>query len=162
MYEGRSLGAIRAALGHEYFSTTLLYCQFDRYEHAAIVQKALDEFGKKALTPWKAPMILDDLGPEEREALLGVKEKRNQDVGICRHSRCVKALQGSPPPCSLCEHLVTGSEFLRAWETEWAWRERELQELATDPEAGMLLAQMRYQFERFKLNFTFIKERYRA
>lgn len=85
-----------------------------------------------------------------------------QDVGRCRHKRCVKAIQGSPPPCSLCEHLVTGPEFFDAWKMEHRHRKQELENLAEVPGSEMLLAQKKYQFERFEANFVFVQERFHA
>jgi hypothetical protein len=116
---------------------------------------------RKVLTLWRAPLLLDDLAPNERASLLGASAERQQDVGLCRQRSCVKAERGSPPPCSLCEHLVTGPAFLEAWKTEYAQRARELQELEAEPTAGMLLAQMQAQFERFAANFAFVFERSR-
>jgi len=161
LYEGRNLAAVRAQLGHMYLESTLRYAKFDRHEHPAEVGAPLDEYGRKALTLWQTPRILDELDPGERASLLSVKVQRKQDVGLCGHNRCVKAVGGSPPPCSLCEHLVTGPEFFNAWEIEYRWRKQELERLAVEPGSEMMLAQMIFQFERFEANFTFIQERFR-
>lgn len=162
LYEGRSLAALRSALGHAHFNSTVRYAKSDRYEHPDEVGNALDEYGRKALTLWHVPIILDELDSDERVSLLKTKAKREQDVGLCRHNRCVKAIQGSPPPCSLCEHLVTGPEFFHAWSREHQWREQELAELASRPGSETMLAQMKFQFERFEANFIFIQERFQA
>ena len=162
LYEGRNLAALRAQLGHLHFSSTLRYIKFDRFEHPAEVGTPLDEYGRKALTLWHAPLILDELDPEERVSLLNTGVKQMQDVGRCLHERCVKAIQGSPPPCSLCEHLVTGPEFFDAWKMEHRHRKQELESLAEVPSSEMLLAQKKYQFERFEANFVFVQERFHA
>ncbi len=162
LYEGRNLAAVRAQLGHLHFSSTLRYAKFDRFEHPAEVDTPLDEYGRTALTLWQAPLILDELDPEERVSLLSTGVKQMQDVGRCRHKRCVKAIQGSPPPCSLCEHLVTGPEFFDAWKMEHRHRKQELENLAEVPGSEMLLAQKKYQFERFEANFVFVQERFHA
>lgn len=159
LYEGRNIAALRAQLGHIHFESTLRYVKFDRFKHPAEVGASLDEYGRKALTLWQKPLILEDLDPDERMSLLGAKVKHRQDVGLCRHEECIKAIQGSPPPCSLCEHLVTGPEFFDAWQAERLWRKKTLEQLAQKPELGVVLAQMKSQFERFEKNFTFVQER---
>jgi integrase len=161
LYEGRNLAALRAQLGHMYLDSTLRYAKFDRHEHPAEVGVPLDEYGRKALTLWQTPRILDELDPGERTSLLSVKVQRKQDVGLCGHSRCVKAIGGSPPPCSLCEHLVTSPEFFNVWEMEYRWRKQELERLAVEPGSEMMLAQMIFQFECFEANFAFIQKRFR-
>jgi hypothetical protein len=160
VYEGRNLAAVRAQLGHMYFDSTLRYVKFDRHEHPAEVGATLDEYGRKALILWLTPRILDDLDPGERASLLSVKVQRKQDVGLCGQNHCVKAAGGSPPPCSLCEHLVTGPEFFNAWEMEYRWRKKELERLNVEPGSEMMLAQMKFQFEHFEANFTFIQKRF--
>lgn len=160
LYEGTNIAAVRSALGHRYLASTLRYFKFDRYEHPAQVGASLDEYGRKALTLWHAPLILDELNPDERATLLSVKVKREQDVGLCRHEHCLKTLQGSPPPCSLCEHLVTGKEFFSAWEAEHRWRTQKIEFLAGEPGSAMMLAQEKYLLELFEANFAFVRERF--
>src|SRR6266487_2266725 len=157
LYEGRSLAAGRSELGHIHFESTLRYAKFDMYEHPAEVNPALDEFGRKALTLWHQPQLLNELNPDERASLLGSRVKQYQDVGLCRHDHCVKCSYGSPPPCALCEHLVTGPEFFGAWEAEYRWRLQELERLAAEPNAETVLAQMKYQFKQFETNFLFVQ-----
>lgn len=159
LYEGKNPAAVRAELGHIHLDSTFRYLKFDRYEHSAEVGMALDEYGRKALVLWRAPLLLDELDPEERKSLLDRKDKQRQDVGICRHDHCIKVSRGNLPPCSLCEHLVTGSEFLEAWRTEHHQRRKEIRLLATEPGAEMMLAQMNYQFRQFEKNFAFIQEK---
>jgi hypothetical protein len=159
LYEGRSIHALRLQLGHVYLDSTRRYGKFDRFEHPSHVHNALDEYGRKALTLWQKPLLLKDLPPAERLSILGAKADHQQDVGLCRYQACVKAEQGSPPPCSLCEHLVTGPEFLPAWREEYQQREQELHLLAEEPESMMLLAQMKGQFERFTANYALVQER---
>ncbi len=161
LYEGRNIAALRSQLGHSYLESTLRYAKFDQYEHPAEVGAPLNEYGRKALNLWHTPLILDELDPGERAFLLGVKVKRQQDVGLCRHNRCVKVGEGGPPPCSLCEHLVTGPEFFNAWEMEHHCRKQGLERLAVEPGSEMMLAQMKFQFERFEANFAFVLERFR-
>lgn len=160
LYEGRNIAALCSQLGHSHLESTLRYAKFDQYVHPAEVGIPLDKYGRKALTLWKAPLILDELDPDERAFLLDVKVKRKQDVGLCRHDQCVKAVEGSPPPCSLCEHLVTSQEFLDAWETEHRWRKQDLERLAMESGSEMMLAQMKFQFERFEANFALVLERF--
>lgn len=162
LYEGRSIWIIRLQLGHKDIDTTQRYAQFDRYEHPFQVNSALDEYGRVALTLWRKPIILEDLNPEEREKHLGFKNTRHQDIGQCAHDHCLKINEGSLPPCSLCEHLLTGSEFLPEWENEYLRRKHELEKLNKIPEARHILAQMKSQFLSFEENYTFVKERCKA
>ena len=118
----------------------------------------LDTYGRQTLTTWHAPLLLHELSSDERVALLSVRVQRDQAVGLCRHDHCIKAEHGSPPPCSLCEHLVTGSEFFPAWQAEHRQREQELHQLAVRPGSGHLLAQMKGQFDRFEANFAFVRQ----
>jgi integrase len=159
LYEGRSLWALRLQLGHASIHTTTGYVKNDRYEHPAHVRASLDEYGRKALTLWHDPIILGDLEPAEREKLLGHFEARCQGTGLCRHETCQKASQGTIPPCSLCEHLVTDANFLNEWEAEdRRWQER-LERLKGTPDGNHLYAQMKYQYDRFKANYTYVRER---
>ncbi len=158
LYEGLSLEALRLQLGHSTLATTLIYTQFDLFEHPAQVRGPLDTYGRQTLTTWHAPLLLQELSSEERVTILSVRVQRDQAVGLCRHDHCIKAEYGSPPPCSLCEHLVTGSEFLPAWQAEQRQREQELHQLAVRPGSGHLLAQMKGQFDRFVANFAFVQQ----
>lgn len=156
LYLGRSIWALRLQLGHEHLQTTRTYAKFDMFEHPAEVGKALDDYGRQSLTLWRNPLMLMDLEPAECERLLGLKEERHQDVGLCRFDRCHKALTGNPPPCSLCEHLATGPEFAEAWEAEREAREKEIERLGLTPEAGHLLTEKKYQYEMFRANFDYV------
>jgi integrase len=156
--EGRSLWALRAQLGHTGIRTTFKYAKVDRYEQPDQLRGPLDAYARQSLTLWHTPLLLNNLAPAERSRLLGTKVYRQQDVGLCRHDYCVKAERGSPPPCSLCEHLVTGFEFLAAWEREQVQREQELQRLAATPQSELVFAQMKCQFEQFQVNLAFVQE----
>jgi hypothetical protein len=158
LYEGRSLWAIRLQLGHTRIITTEIYTKFDRYEHPALVREALDGYGRKSLTLWRKPRLLDDLKEGERAELLRVAVERHQDVGLCRNARCEKAAAGNPPPCALCEYLVTGPEFLSAWEAERLRYEHELRRLEGEPAARHVLAQTRGLYKQFLTNMNSIKE----
>jgi len=103
---------------------------------------------------------VDRLSAAERSHLVGTKGFRQQDVRLCRHDYCVKAEQGSPPPCSLCEHLVTSFEFLPAWEAEESQWEQELELLAATPQSELVFAQKKCQFEQFEANLAFVQENY--
>src|SRR5713101_39214 len=105
LYELPSIAALQAQLGHADPKTTLLYAQHDRYEHPAQVDQALDAFGRKVLIRWHKPLLLDDLPETERQTLLGARLAHEQDVGLCRHTCCVKLTEAHLSPCSLCEHL---------------------------------------------------------
>ena len=159
-YEGQSLWALRSQLGHEEIRTTARYIKRDRFEHPGQVRQPLDVYGRQSLTFWHTPQLLEELVPDERARLLNAKVQQDQDVGLCRHDHCTKAEHGSPPPCSLCEHLVTGAEFLPAWEAERVSREQELSSLVATPGAELVLAQMKCQMKQFEVNYTFIRERY--
>lgn len=159
LYLGRSIWALRLQLGHAHVQTTKLYAKFDLYEHAAEVGEALDQYGRQALTLWHHPLLLAELDPAERDQLLGLREERDQDVGVCRSDGCLKISGGGPPPCSLCEHLVTGPEFLQAWETEKKRRELDLERLRAKPDADYMLAQRNAQYELFKSNLAFVMGR---
>lgn len=159
LYLGRSIWALRLQLGHESLRTTRLYGQFDRFEHAAELGNVLDEYGRRTLTLWRHPLLLADLDPAERDRLLGVKEERHQDVGLCRFDGCRKLSGGSPPPCSMCEHLVTGREFLGAWAAEQKGREEEIERLRSTPDSGQLLTQKKLEYELFQVNLEYVKEK---
>ncbi|MDQ3802757.1 MAG: site-specific integrase [Acidobacteriota bacterium] len=159
LYEGRSLWVIRLQLGHARIVTTEIYTKFDRYEHPALVREALDEYGRKSLTLWRSPVLLDGLSEGERASLLGAAAERHQDVGLCREDRCVKAAGGNPLPCTLCEYLVTGPEFLGTWEEERLRLEGELRRLEGDPAMRHVLAQKRALYRQFLANMHSIKER---
>ena len=158
LYEGLSIEALRSQFGHTTIATTLMYTRFDLFEHPSQVRAPLDVYGRQALTTWYAPLLLQELSSEERRALLSQRTQQEQDVGLCRHDHCVKAEDGSPPPCSLCEHLITGPEFLPAWQAEHRRREQELHQLAMLPGSGHILAQMKGQFDRFEANLAFVRQ----
>lgn len=159
LYELPSIAALQAQLGHNNPRTTLAYAQHDRFEHPAQVDNALDAFGRKVLARWHTPILIEDLPDAERQALLGVRVAHEQDVGMCRHHRCVKLDEDHLPPCSLCEHLVSGPEYLVAWESENVLRQQHLERLAQMPKAELLLAQMKGQYERFLANYRWVQER---
>lgn len=156
LYEGRSIWALRLQLGHKHISSTVKYGKLDLYEHPALVGPALDNFGRKSLTLWHAPIHLESLSGEERVRLLNTRMERDQEVGLCRHDDCLKIAEGGLPPCSLCEHLVTGPEFLPAWERERLNRESEISAIRTSEGAASLLAQKTYQYEQFTSNMEVV------
>lgn len=159
LYELPSIAALQAQLGHADPKTTLLYAQHDRYEHPAQVDQALDAFGRKVLVRWHKPLLLNDLSDTERQTILGARLAHEQDVGLCRHSCCVKLTEAHLSPCSLCEHLVSGSEYLVAWEHEKIQREQQLERAASTPGSEMLFAQLKGQYDHFLVNYQFILER---
>ncbi len=156
LYELPNIAALQAQLGHEDASTTLDYAQHDRFEHPAQVDGPLDAFGRRVLARWHQPVLLETLPDEERQALLRTRVAHEQDVGMCRYDRCVKLVDGHVSPCSMCEHLVSGPEYLAGWEREKVSRERQLEHLAHAPGAQTHLAQMRGQYDHFLLNYQFI------
>ena len=157
LYEGRSIWALRLQLGHESLQSTQRYGKFDLFEHPAEVGEALDEYGRVALELWHRPLLLSDLETAERDSLLGLTVERHQGTGLCRFDCCRKIEVGSPPPCSLCEHLVTGPEFLDAWDAERKRREDEIGRLQTTPGADHTLAQKRTQYDMFRENASYVK-----
>lgn len=162
LYEFPSIAALQAQLGHNDSRTTLLYAQHDRYVHPAHVDNALDTFGRKVLVRWHRPLVLDDLPETERQTLLGGRAARSQEVGLCRYDGCVKLDEERLPPCSLCEHLVSGPEYLTAWEREKVFREQQLEQVAETAGAELLYAQMKGLYDRFLINYHFIQERRQA
>lgn len=158
LYMGRSIWALRLQLGHESIRTTRRYGNFDQFEHPSQVGSALDEYGRRFLALWRHPLLLSDLDPAEVDTLLGAKEERHQDVGLCRFSSCREISSGNPPPCSLCAHLVTGPEFLGAWGIEQQGREDEIKRLQSIPDANHLLAQKKSQYEMFLANLAYVKD----
>jgi integrase len=161
LYMGCSIWALRLQLGHESLQTTRRYGKIDLFEHPGEVSGALDEYGRASLARWHHPLMLGDMDPSERAVLLGVKDERHQDIGLCRFDCFHKILVGNPPPCSLCEHLVTGPEFHGAWEAERKQREEEIKSLESTSEACHLLAQKKSEYDMFLANLTFVKgERY--
>lgn len=157
LYMGQNIWALRLQLGHSSVRTTRGYAKFDLYEHPGEVGNALDEYGRSSLTLWRHPLLLADLDQAERNRLLGLREERHQDVGLCRYDGCAKIANGNPPPCSLCEHLVTGPAFLNEWDVEQKGRELEIERLRSTRGAAHLLAQKKSQYEMFKINLEFVK-----
>jgi hypothetical protein len=157
LVEGRGFHVVQAQLGHVYPATTEIYVKFDRFEHPARVREALDRYGRIALTTWKRPVLLETLSPEERRTLLANRCSRHQDVGLCRHDHCVQLQQGGPPPCSLCEHLVTGPEFLGTWRSERNDRLVEIRRLSGDPSDSLQLAEKQHQLSHFEANLAFVE-----
>lgn len=159
LYMGRNIWALRLQLGHSSIRTTKSYAKFDLYEHPEEVGDALDEHARSSLTLWNHPLLLTDLDKSERTRLLDLKEERHQDVGLCRYDCCVKMSSGSPPPCSLCENLVTGPDFLKEWDMEQKGRELEMERLRITSEADHLLAQKKSEYELFKINLAFVRKK---
>ena len=161
LYMGRNIWALRLQLGHSSVRTTRGYAKFDIYEHPGEVGNALDKHARSSLTLWHHPLLLADLGQDERTRLLGLRRERYQDVGLCRFDGCVKIAGGNPPPCSLCEHLVTGPSFIKEWDMEQKRRELELERLRSIPGAEHLLAQEKSQYEMFAMNLEFVRGKVR-
>lgn len=159
LYMGRNIWALRLQLGHSSIRTTKRYAKFDLYEHPGEVGEALDEHARSSLTLWHHPLLIADLDQSERNRLLGLREERHQDVGLCCNDGCVKMTSGSPPPCSLCEYLVTGPEFLSEWNMEQKRRELEMKRLRLTPGADHLLAQRKSEYELFKVNLAFVRNK---
>lgn len=157
LYMGRSIWALRLQLGHESVRTTRRYGNIDLFEHPSKVGTALDQYGRRSLTLWRSPLLLSAMDPSERDRLLGVKEERHQDVGLCRFDSCSLIQGGNPPPCSLCGNLVTGPEFLGAWDAERKGREDEIARLESIPGTRHLLAQKKSQYEWFLANLSYVK-----
>ena len=158
LYEGISIWALRLQLGHESIWSTRRYGKFDLYEHPAEVGPALDKHGKQVLVLWRNPILLNELDAAEKETLLGVRQERRQSVGLCRQGRCLKMEEGAVPPCSLCEHLVTGPEFIADWESEKLGRELEIEKLVKTRGADRLVIHKKYEYEVFCVNFRHVKE----
>lgn len=158
LYELPSIAALQAQLGHEKAETTLGYTQHDRFEHPAQVDGPLDAFGRKVLARWHQPILLETLPDKERQELLRTRVAREQDVGMCRYDRCLKLADGPVSPCSMCEHLVSGPEYVAGWEREKVAREQQLERLAHTPGVQTQLAQMKGQYDHFLLNYQFIRE----
>ncbi len=157
LYEGQSIWALRLQLGHERLESTLGYGKFDMFEHPAQVGPALDTYGQCALTLWRGPVVLNSLDAAERERLLELRPERDQGVGLCRHGSCKKIDEGPLPPCSMCEHLVTGKEFFGAWDAEKARRESGLVKLEGVPGRESLLSHCRQQYALFTSNYLRLK-----
>lgn len=157
LYGGRNIWLLRLQLGHELIGTTMLYAKFERFEHPHQVGSALDGWGRNVLGLWREPVLLDEMDDGERALLLGNGESRRVEGGRCRQESCVKAIAGNPPPCTLCEYLVTGPEFLPEWDAMRMEREQEIEQLKKEDPNGHLLAQMRFQFQQFKSNHDYVK-----
>src|SRR5260370_10203638 len=157
LYEGRSLEALRSQLGHTTIMSTLLYSKLDLFEHPSEVRAPLDVYGRQVLSLWQAPQLLSELESAERAKLLKNSEARHQEVGLGLHDQCVYLAQGSPPPCSLCEHLVTGRTFLPAWYEEQSKRDQVVKQLAEQPGTEVVYAQMKGQFDHFKRNLAVVE-----
>ena len=111
---GAHIEAIAAQLGHSTTLTTMQYVRYDRMRHATEIREALDAGAKLALLPWdQGPRLLAELQANERAHFLGSRPEHDVGVGLCDEASCVMVERGSVvPPCFLCTHLLTGSEFL--------------------------------------------------
>jgi hypothetical protein len=157
LYEGQSVWALQLQLGHMRLESTLRYGKLDMYEHPARVGAALDSHGRCALTFWRGPIVLMALDAPERERLLELRSERDQGLGLCRYRSCKKINEGILPPCSLCEHLITGREFFGTWDAEQARREQGLVKLEGLPRQETLLSHHRQQYALFMANYDRLK-----
>lgn len=159
LYKGRSLSFIQAQFGHKYRKTTEGYTQFDRYEHPAQVANALDKYGDRVLDLWHAPLILENLDEVARPRLFVHGTTCCHDINSCDHYKQISESFGNDTlPCFVCEHLLTGPEFLTDWQDELARREQRLRHLEADPQLTHLAAKERREFALFKTNFARVSE----
>lgn len=159
LYRGTSIKVIQRQLGHLSEQTTKIYLKFDLFEHPAYVNKALDHYGMMTLVTWNNPIIIDDLDADERAALFANRVSREQDVGFCRHDNCVKINRGGPPPCSLCDRLATGPEFLNEWEDQLSARLSEIERLSSIPSEEHALRQKQHELALFRHNYDLVRQR---
>lgn len=157
LYKGRSLWFIRAQLGHADIAQTKDYAQFDRYEHPAYVGAALDGYGRRVLDLWHRPVKLEALSYEERARVLASTGETSKDDIVGRgdlRGPTERHLQ----PCATCADLVTGGEFISAWEKELNQREERLRQLNSDPESADLLEAEGREFDQFMKNYELVKK----
>jgi hypothetical protein len=145
LYKGRSILFVSAQLGHGKIKSTLSYAQHDRFEHPAQVGAALDEYGRRVLDLWHAPVNLEAVPAQARAALFA--SERGQD----------QTTDDSPIPCAVCERLHTGPEFLSEWEAQLEVRTKRLSELEKDPSQTQLLITERAEYDVFLANFERVK-----
>lgn len=157
LYKGRSLWFIRAQLGHESIAHTKDYAQFDRYEHPAHVGEALDEYGRRVLSLWHRPADPKLLDSEGRAHTYRDTEAITNDDSVVPDVRDA-ATGDNLLPCSTCPELITGGEYIQAWEKELSQREERLQKVTSDPESSAeeIEAEGR-EFERFMKNYELVK-----
>jgi len=120
LLEGRDVHMVMAQLGHARIGVTYRYARLDQIEHERLAGGPLDRYARISMMPEGRPVLLADLRADERERLLQQRVERDQSVGLCSQDRCVKLESGRIVPCTRCELLVTGAEFIPAWETEIA------------------------------------------
>lgn len=156
LYKGRSLWFIRAQFGHASISHTKDYVQFDRYEHPAQVGRALDEYGKRVLNLWHTPVDLENLHPDQRVRVFNTKEDRHTDMSLPLDDDDVSNVN-TVLPCTTCDSLVTGGEFLEAWDKELIEREERLRKLEAEPELKNIYDREMNEFRNFMRNYQLVK-----
>lgn len=159
--EGRSIFAIAAQLNHRTLEGTMRYVKLDRYRHPAAVGPALDEHARVVLPPWHRPMLTSELAEHERQSLLKAATERDQGIGLCRHDRCQKLGEAAPPPCGLCEHLVTDDRFLDGWRRERAHRHAAIKQLEGTASGALAAASLAAELRRFDENLAYVDRRCR-
>lgn len=147
LYRGRSIWFVRAQFGHKSIKSTQTYVQLDRYEHPAQVRDALDGWGQRVLTLWDKPVLAENLDPLKRLAVFG-------DTGSETKAEDSRA---ETPPCSSCEHLVSGPEYIADWEGERIRREEKLLAMESDLGSAHLVEAERLEFQRFLDNYARIR-----
>ena len=158
-YQGIPLLSISQQLGHETLTTTIQrYIKLNQHEHPKIVGAALDTFARQSLRLWEKPILLETLSPNEREGLLNTWTKRYQEVGLCRNESCTMAVNGNPPPCSLCRFLVTGKEFLKFWKMEHTYRLKQIEDLSVHSGNDAIVSQLKHLLKEFEENYLYVEQ----
>jgi integrase len=152
LHLGRPLEFVQAQFGHSRIDTTERYAQFDRYEHPARVQNALDEYGRAVLDLWREPVLLEALEPEGRRAIFQPRDEAAAAVDV--HETAT----GVDIPCWLCEMLMTGADYLPAWEEELARREGLQEPGGLSQNEGSLPAREKAGMNDFMENFGRLKK----
>lgn len=145
LHKGRSILFVSAQLGHTQIRSTMIYAQYDRFEHPAQVGAALDEYGRRVLDLWQTPVDVMSLSPQERATLFAAEVDQSQTD------------EGSSDPCATCDHLYSGPQFLSEWAEQLKIRTERLREIEADPSKAYLVAEEEADFELFLSNFERIK-----
>jgi hypothetical protein len=68
------------------------------------------------------------------------------------------AVNGNPPPCSLCRFLVTGKEFLKFWKMEHTYRLKQIEDLSVHSGNDAIVSQLKHLLKEFEENYLYVEQ----
>jgi integrase len=146
LHKGRSILFVRAQMGHKCVRSTLVYAQYDRFEHPTQVGGALDAYGRRVLDLWHAAVNSLPLPPQDIVISHTIERDRS------RHN------EDHPTPCAMCKKLHAGAKNITEWEEELEIRTQRLRDMESDSNQSHLLSQERVEYELFLANFEHVRK----